>query len=153
MIISWIWRFEQFQSSSGRDMISDWRRRLTPGRRAVFDTFLDRIAKMKAWPGGICDPLRTPRRQGDAAYWELRWTAEKVEHRVFGYFGGESLFVMLLGCTHKGRVYDPVDALQTMRDRRRKILAGEGRLVRYERESIGGDPRQGLPPRINSRPN
>jgi hypothetical protein len=130
----WVWGFEQFRSASGRDTISDWRKRLAPARRAVFDVFMDRIAKMTKWPVGICDPIR-----GHAGLWELRWTAEKVEHRILGYYGGPHLFVMLLGCTHKGRVYDPPEAFQTIKDRRRKILEGEGVLVNYELHSISGD--------------
>ena len=95
---------------------------------------MDRIAKMRSWLSGICDPIK-----GHSGCWELRWTAEKVEHRMFGYYGGPSLFVMLVGCTHKGKIYDPPSAFQTMEDRRGKIKAGEGSLSIYELLNVGGD--------------
>lgn len=97
---------------------------------------MDRIAKMESWHSGICDPLR-----GHSGYWELRWTAEKVEHRIFGYYGGVRLFVMLMGCTHKGRVYDPPEAFQPMKDRKRKVSGGEGKLVKYDPIPISGNPK------------
>jgi hypothetical protein len=129
------WTFYQFCSvASGRDSISDWRKRLSPARRAVFDVFMDRIAKMGTWPNGICDPIR-----GQKGYWELRWTAEKVEHRIFGYYGGPSQFVMLIGCTHKGKVYDPQDAFNTLKKLRQKLEVKEGVLSIYEPVAIGGD--------------
>src|SRR6266478_3313524 len=142
-MITRLWTFQQFRSAGGRDSISDWRRGLSPARKAVFDVFMDRIAKMKTWPSGICDPIR-----GHSGYWELRWTAEKVEHRIFGYYGGPLLFVMLLGCTHKGKVYDPPSAFQTMKDRSGKLKNQEGVLAIYELVRIGGDEEQGVPTRI-----
>src|SRR5713226_4016668 len=116
-----LWNFNQFRSVSGRDSISDWRKGLSPARRAVMDVFLDRIAKMRTWPSDICDPIK-----GYSGCWELRWTAEKVEHRVFGYYGGPLLFVMLVGCTHKGKVYDPPGAFETMEKRKKSLKSGEG---------------------------
>ena len=128
-----LWNFKQFRSSSGRDSISDWRRGLSPARRAILDVFLNRISKMQAWPTGICDPIR-----GYTGYWELRWTAEKVEHRIFGCYEGPLLFAMLIGCTHKGKVYDPPSAFQTMEDRRKKINRKDGTLSIYELAKVGG---------------
>jgi hypothetical protein len=128
-----VWTFQQFRSASGRDSILDWRKGLSPARKATFDIFMDRIAKMKSWPSGMCDPIK-----GHSGFWELRWTAEKVEHRIFGYYGGSSVFVMLIGCTHKGKIYDPPSAFQTMEDRSGKLKAGEGTLSTYELVNVGG---------------
>lgn len=133
------WTFRQFISASGRESIADWRRKtLTPKRRATMDVFLKRIASMREWPTGICDPLT-----GHPGFWELRWTAEKVEHRIFGYYEGNS-FVMLVGCTHKGRVYDPPGAFTTLQDRYSKIKRGEGRIGDYTVRAVEGDEGQGI---------
>jgi hypothetical protein len=129
-----LWTFQQFRSASGREYLSDWRKGLSPARRAVMDVFMDRIAKMRTWPTGICDPIR-----GHSGHWELRWTAEKVEHRIFGYYYGPLQFVALVGCTHKGRVYDPPNAFTTMEERNTKLRTGEGTLSVYEPASISGD--------------
>jgi hypothetical protein len=114
------WRLKQFRSISGREAISDWRRSLSPGRRAVMNTFLKRIIRMESWPTGTCNPIK-----GQSGKWELRWTAEKVQHRIFGYYDRDS-FVMLVGCTHKGRIYDPHSAFETLKDRFGKLFQEEG---------------------------
>jgi transcriptional regulator with XRE-family HTH domain len=85
------WKFAQFRSVNGRDSIIDWRKGLSPARRAVLDVFLDRLSKMREWPSGLCDPIK-----GHSGCWEIRWTAEKVEHRIFGYYSGPLSFVMLI---------------------------------------------------------
>jgi hypothetical protein len=128
----WVWRFWQFRSVNGRESISDWRKGLSPARRAALDHFLDRIAKMPEWPSGICNPIR-----GHPGCWELRWPAEKVEHRILGYYNGALCFVMLVGCTHKGKVYDPPSAFETMKDRKSKIDRKEGALSCYELVKFG----------------
>lgn len=146
---SWLWAFKQYRSaSSGRDAITVWRRRLLPARRAALDTFLDRIAKMRTWPSVICSPLK-----GHSGCWELRWTAEKVEHRIFGKFAGSGLFIMFVGCTHKQRIYDPANALETMDDRKRKLISGEGVLADYGWKQDEGIAGEGIPPRLGNRPN
>lgn len=121
----YLWTLKQFTSS--RPAIEDWRRKLSPARRAHLDTFLKRVGKMESWPLGICDPLK-----GYPGKWELRWTAEKVEHRIFGWYEGPHTFVMLIGCTHKGNIYDPAEAFKTMMDRDRKLKTKEGTLSTYE---------------------
>lgn len=137
-----LWSFAQFRSAKGRESITDWRKGLSPARRARLDVFLDRIAKMHKWPPGICDPIR-----GHSGFWELRWTAEKVEHRIFGYYGGSLCFVMLVGCTHKGKVYDPQSAFETMEDRKERIDRKEGTLSHYELVKFGRNTEQRIPTR------
>ena len=122
-----LWSFQQFQSASGREAISDWRKDLSPRRQAAFDIFLDRLSKMRSWPLDFCAPL-----QGYRGRWELRWKVENVQHRVFGYYGGPAIFVMLVACTHKGKVYDPPGAFRTMVDRSGKLDKREGTLSTYE---------------------
>ena len=107
--------------------MNDWRRSLSPARRSVFDVFLDRVAKMDEWRDGICDSIK-----GQSGFLELRWTAEKVEHRVFGYDGTGKAFVMLVGCTHKGKVYNPPEVFETMKTRAAKIKNGEGTVAEYD---------------------
>jgi len=99
---------------------------LSPARRAIFDTFLDRIAKMQSWPAGICGPIKN-----HAGCWELRWTAEKVEHRILGYFGEGKEFNMMVGCTHKGKIYDPPGVFEMLDQRKRQVQDGTGGLDEY----------------------
>jgi hypothetical protein len=146
--MSYVWSFRQFKALSGRKAINDWRKGLSPARQATLDKFLDRVAKMQTWATGICDPIKN-----HAGCWELRWTSEKVEHRIFGYYRGEKEFVMLVGCTHKGRVYDPPGAFQVLDERKRKIENGEAELDEYRVWSDSSYEEQGLSPRSGERPN
>jgi hypothetical protein len=133
------WQLKQFRSASGREVISDWRRKdLSPGRRSGMDLFLKRIVTMPDWPSEICKPLK-----GHTGYWELRWTSEKVEHRILGYKELES-FVMLVGCTHKQRVYDPHGAFQILRDRISKLERKEATICDYPIRTTQGDEGEGL---------
>ena len=80
---------------------------------------------MDTWANGMCDPIR--------GNWELRWVAENVQHRSFGYFGSAPhLFVMLHGCTHKGKVYEPQGCLETVDTRKKQIAQGKASTVAYE---------------------
>ena len=126
IMILGLWSFAQYKSASGRRVITDWRKNLTPARRASLDLFLNRIGKMETWTPDICKKLK-----GYSEFWELRWVAEKVEHRIFGYFDGSRRFVMLAGCTHKGRVYDPPGVFDTINDRKRKLSQSEGVIANY----------------------
>jgi hypothetical protein len=119
----------------GRLAIHDWRKaKLSPSRCAIMDTLLDRIAKMQSWPIKICGSLKN-----HPGCSEIRWTAEHVEHRIFGYIQSGNVFVMLVGCTHKGKVYDPPSAFDTMDDRKNAVEAGRAELCDYDIWSSGED--------------
>ena len=118
---------KQYRSSNEREAIADWRKSLSPYRKAFLDGFLKRIANLQDWDGGLCKKIK-----GHPGCWELRWTAEKVEHRIFGYYDGPKVFAMLVGCTHKGKVYDPSDAFGTLKNRKAQIQKKEASLSPYE---------------------
>lgn len=61
---------------------------------------------------------------------ELRWFSGKKQHRLLGYFDGE-VWVALIGCTHKGKVYDPADALKSAEKRKSQIENGEAGTIEY----------------------
>ena len=61
---------------------------------------------------------------------ELRWMSNKKQHRLIGYFDGDT-FIAVLGCTHKQKRYDPADALDTAARRKRQIETGEGTTCEY----------------------
>lgn len=62
---------------------------------------------------------------------ELRWTSEKVEQRLIGFFHGGA-WCALLGCTHKGKVYDPADALTTAVKRKKQVESSQVETVEYD---------------------
>ena len=97
----------------------------------MFDMYMDRYSKLSEWDTGWHKPLTN--HKGCS---ELRFKAEKVQHRILGYIASPKCFAMLVGCTHKQKVYDPPSAFDTLDDRKSKIARGEGALVAYKLEPI-----------------
>lgn len=62
---------------------------------------------------------------------ELRWDSEKTEQRLVGFLKGGTFFA-LMGCTHKGKIYTPTDALDEAQRRKDRIDAGTARTVPYD---------------------
>jgi hypothetical protein len=62
---------------------------------------------------------------------ELRWSSEKKQHRLLGFFA-DGVWYALLGCTHKQNIYDPADALATAAKRKNEIQKREVGTVEYD---------------------
>lgn len=108
----WKTRIRCYCSTSGRNEITEWRKKLSVKERAKTDRFLKLMRQSKIW--------RMPdyRKLTGHDYGELRWDADKKEHRLFGFFDAGTWYA-LVGCTHKGTVYDPHGAF-AVGDRRMK---------------------------------
>jgi hypothetical protein len=139
------WNFRQYVSPypNERPAIDDWRKKLPQGPfKTDLDQFLRTLAKMATWPSGHLDSLKGKQNKGLT---ELRWTSGKIEHRIIGYqiadSGDRSCYLMLLGCTHKGRVYTPAEAISTAQDRRNLIQTGRATTSEYLLVSDSGTPR------------
>lgn len=65
---------------------------------------------------------------------EVRITGE-TQHRLLGFYWPREQFhfTFVLTCTHKGRVYDPKEALRTATERIRDIRNGTRRIIRHAR--------------------
>lgn len=62
--------------------------------------------------------------------YEIRFEANGVQHRPFGFFGpNENKFTILIWATHKQVIYDPHDAIKTAGTRRDDIQKGSARSV------------------------
>jgi hypothetical protein len=58
--------------------------------------------------------------------WEVGFTSEKREYRLFGIFTGQSKqAILLLGCYHKMKRYTPPDAFETAVKRARLWRQGK----------------------------
>jgi hypothetical protein len=62
---------------------------------------------------------------------ELKWRAEGREFRAAGY-DYKGYFVMVLGFTHKGTVYDPPRWLESAKKNRKDATDGRWELVEFE---------------------
>jgi hypothetical protein len=63
---------------------------------------------------------------------ELRWQSGGVQYRILGRRIGKNEFLMLVGCTHKQRIYDPPEAFKTAKRRLDEISKKEASYSEYK---------------------
>lgn len=127
----WKWRLLQYVSPAPghRKAIEDWRKSLPIGSpRADLDAFLKVMAKKAEWNYPDIDSLKGKKYKGLS---ELRWRSGRVPHRIIGYTSADHVYVMLIGCTHNGRKYDPTSALKSAVDRKISINNQEATTCEY----------------------
>jgi hypothetical protein len=125
------WKLLQYVSPNGRRVIEDWRKKKLPvgAAQADLDTFLKNLAKLEKWEPPFIEALQGARYKGLS---ELRWKSGRVPYRILGYQTGPKEYLMLIGCTHNQKKYDPADALETARRRRDQINKKEGSTCEFK---------------------
>ena len=93
------------------------------------DAFLAFMVKLETWEYPDIDSLKGDRYKGLT---ELRWKSGKMPHRILGYQTGAFEYLMLIGCTHNEKKYDPPEAMETARRRREEIQKGEASTSEYK---------------------
>jgi hypothetical protein len=121
------WKLQEYVKGAGRGAITDWNKKLVPGAQAECDAFLKLIVKIKSWELPDFKLLR-----GYPGLGELRWKSGGVQFRIIGRRIGEYEFLMLIGCTHKQKRYNPADALETANHRFKEISNGQGSYNEYK---------------------
>lgn len=108
----------------------------TLGGRGVLTQWVDKEIEMEAeieFHATLINLAVTPRELWvrpdyapfDPEIGEIRFFASNLQHRVFGFFLTElGQYVMLIGSTKKGKVYNPRDAVDTAR-KRKKLLGND----------------------------
>ncbi len=72
---------------------------------------------------------------------EIRFFASQLQHRVFGFFLLDvKQYVMLVGATKKGRIYNPRDAEDTARKRRKLIISDRSQIREYKGHQLKPTP-------------
>jgi hypothetical protein len=120
-------RIRCYVSPAGNNKIADWYHKLLPQERADADEFIKDMRKTAEWKL----PNYRPRLTGYKGLGELRWTSERKEHRLIGFLQGGAFFAVM-GCTHKGNVYVPADALDQADTRKSQIQNGKATTVEYD---------------------
>jgi hypothetical protein len=116
-----------YVSPAGNNKIADWRRGLGAQERSDADTFLTAMRKTREW----VMPDYRRRLQSGAGLGELRWPSGNKQHRLLGFFMDGSWYAVV-GCTHKQKIYNPHDALDTAKRYKRQIERGEVSTVEYD---------------------
>jgi hypothetical protein len=116
-----------YVSPAGNNKIGDWYQGLSVQGRADADEFIKIMRRISEWKM----PHYRARLKGCRGLGELRWTSEEKEHRLIGYLRGGTFFAVM-GCIHKGKVYDPTDALEQAGKRKDQIQNGTTITVAYD---------------------
>lgn len=111
------WRFMDYYSEAGTNLIEKWYGRLPEDAQAEFDILLDYLSITHSWTDLKQVKALTGKHSGLI---ELRFSSANVQYRPVGFFGPEKgEFTLVLGCQKKQAVYDPPDAFDTAADRKR----------------------------------
>lgn len=121
-----IWAFWEFKTLGGRGVITDWVNSLEMEAEQDFHGILRNLAVTPRvlWTRpdyAVFDPQIS----------ELRFKANRLQHRVFGCFVMPGRYTMLVGATKKGQNYTPRDAINTARKRVKLIERDRSQLSEY----------------------
>ena len=122
-----IWSFVELETVGGRGVISQWVEDIDVEAEEEFHGILRNleVTPRLLWVRPVYDVF-------DPEIGEIRFKANKVQHRVFGFFLMEmKQYVMLVGATKKGNNYLPRDAVATARRRKRLVDSDRSQLRDY----------------------
>jgi hypothetical protein len=116
------WRFNVFVSPVGSTALQ---KTIDAQDEAVIQQFKVRVRYLANTPKGDWKKPHALKLQGVTDIYEIRFKANGIERRPFGFFGpGQKEFTILVWATHKQAIYDPNDAIKTADSRRKDIQTG-----------------------------
>lgn len=118
---SYTWKFKTFVKSSGNNAIEEWLLLLPPSARAAIDTIIRYLEVTERWD----NPHYFEKLSGYKALYEIKAKdiVGKIQYRIFGCYGpSDNEFTLLIGATHKGKVYNPPNCFETA-EKRYKFLS------------------------------
>ena len=119
------WRFFDYCSPAGNNLIEDWRVALSGNARADFDVVLKELSILHDWHNNS----KSFKSLGKNGLCEIRFKCDGVQYRPAGFFGPESKsFSIYVGCHKKGKIYDPPDAFTRALRRKSQLDRGQGSL-------------------------
>jgi hypothetical protein len=125
-----VWQFMDYISPQGRNMIADWYAGLLTQEQSDFDALIQVLAKMRQWQEPAFKRLKGRAYRGLG---EIRFTSERKQHRVIRFFGpNPQQSTLLIGCSHKQRIYNPPEALDTAARRKHDIESGIARVLPHD---------------------
>ncbi|SRR6266568_386801 len=118
-------RLRQIAGVGGVGVISKWLKQY-PSSRARFRIRVEYLAKIPRteWTLKQFRPL-------GGGLFEIKWEDDDIPFRALGFDRG-GYFVMVLGCTHKQKVYDPKNCIATAKKRMKEAQNGYWYSVEYD---------------------
>lgn len=129
-VSSWKWTFQSFVTSTGRKLVHDWYAGQSPAVQAAFDTALEylRDQPIAKWVRPYAAVL-----SGDCnGLVEIRFKAEKVQHRPLGFFRPEQIFTIVYLATERDGQLVPPSACMTALARKGIVETTRGRCCEWD---------------------
>ena len=121
------WRFFDYCSEAGNNLIEEWYLSQREDVQADFDTTLKTLSIFDDWR-----ELKEFKMLGRQGLGEIRFKTANVQYRPIGSFGpGERSFTLWVGCKKKQNIYDPLDIFDLVL--RRQSLYERGKVCLRER--------------------
>jgi hypothetical protein len=115
------WLFRTYVSPTGRN---DVQKQVDKARDEIVEHFKARLRYLANTPKIDWHEPQAKKLSGVDDIYEIRFQAEKRQHRPLGFFGpGQSEFTILVWSEKKQGRYQPTDAIETAAKRRGQLLA------------------------------
>ncbi|MBS1842736.1 MAG: hypothetical protein JST77_18050 [Acidobacteria bacterium] len=120
-----------FVAANGTNHVRKWYgKELSITEQATLDALLDALEKTAHWKFPEYKTLSGKHLKGLG---EIRFSGDQRRQvRVIGCQWKETNFVLLLGCMHKGSVYEPASALDTAALRKKDLEHSRGSICEHE---------------------
>jgi hypothetical protein len=121
------WKFNVFVSPTGSTALQ---KTIDAQDTTVIQQLKVRIRYLANTPKSDWKKPQAQKLKGVKDIYEIRFSANGVQYRPFGFFGpGPKEFTILVWATHKQDIYDPNDAINSAGSRRKSIEDGHAHCV------------------------
>ncbi len=124
-----------FISPAGVNLISRWaKKELSAQEQSDFESLLAILAKQKEWSQP--KPFELLKGKDLQGIGEIKWKSEQqTPLRVAGIKCNEQRqFILLVGFSHKGKVYKPPDAFELAKRRRNQLASQKGGVCEHKQD-------------------
>lgn len=121
-----LWTIRAYKTGGGRDVLKEWYDAQTVTVQARFDARIEFLAQCPRpeWKREAFDLL------SGGGLGEIRFKADRVQHRPIGYFGpGRMEFTILICAKEKGDRFVPRDACDIAENRKTEVENDHSRCV------------------------
>ncbi len=123
-----IWTFMDYVSPAGNNQITSWSEdTLSIQGQSDLNELLRVLSKTEVWVYPDFKSLSGNLK----GFGEIRWKEGGKQMRLIGVAGVTKQYILLIGCSHKGRVYDPPDALDTALTRKKTLDKKTGSICEH----------------------
>lgn len=126
------WRFFDWVAPDGSNPIQEWYEGESFAVQQQFDAILKMASKQANHLNWVCfKRFLEGKHFAEERIWELQFKEDGKQYRILGRFDGEKQAILFCGCSHKGSVYTPPNALETALKRAKAL--SQGKADRHER--------------------